>query len=565
MKIKSSIINYINTFLCVLILNLPNIFYVILCNETTTSTLLKRIVLLVLGLLFTSIPLVLFKPKRVLVWMGLLLPVTLGAILNTIILRSPLNINIILTTINSNLSEAMELIGSSKMFIILALMSVLIYCLCVMKIDRNFIVHKRARFYFILCFILFYTALMFRNYRFTSTLTNNQSERISKAIEFHLFRLNKIFPTNIPLIGIDIIDFVQLSSDYEDAVKTYQFDVDASKSKDVDLVFLLVGESSRYDHWRIHGYHRNTSPNLDTLSNLISFHHCIAPANLTNESVPLMLTMATVENKWEQFRSKTLVSSFKKAGFRTHWYSNQYYGATSIMNRYKNEAEEQFVTHTRIESSSEFDINLVEILEEHKCHLSKGKHFVLLHTMGSHFRYNKRYPSSFNQFKPTIEENMDVLSIQNNRDEMINSYDNTILYTDHIIYQIISILKKLDRSSLLLYVPDHGEALGENNSFFHGNTMPLKQELHVPMFMWYSSHFKQRNQSLLNELESKKREVFQTDRLPLLLWDIAKIHTRFNTIESYRTAFTSSNEQFYVLGDGGKRFEIDQKFDIVEP
>lgn len=111
----------------------------------------------------------------------------------------------------------------------------------------------------------------------------------------------------------------------------------------------------------------------------------------------------------------------------------------------------------------------------------------MLHTMGSRGpTYYNRYPDEFKKFTPTC----DTADIQNcSQESIVNTYNNTILYTDYIVSLAIDILKKFTQyESALIYVSDHGESLGENNIYLHGlpyNIAPVKQT-QVPMLVWMS-------------------------------------------------------------------------------
>jgi lipid A ethanolaminephosphotransferase len=76
-----------------------------------------------------------------------------------------------------------------------------------------------------------------------------------------------------------------------------------------------------------------------------------------------------------------------------------------------------------------------------------------------------------------------------NRDELMNAYDNTIVYTDYLIHSVIEVLRKVeDRNCCMLYVSDHGESLGENNLYMHGVPMMMapREQIEIPFIVWSS-------------------------------------------------------------------------------
>ena len=85
------------------------------------------------------------------------------------------------------------------------------------------------------------------------------------------------------------------------------------------------------------------------------------------------------------------------------------------------------------------------------------------------------------------------------QEELINAYDNTILYTDFIVNSLIEILKKDNLNSFLVYASDHGESLGENGLYLHGVPMRFapKEQTHIPFLVWYSDSYKDNNKIVL--------------------------------------------------------------------
>jgi lipid A ethanolaminephosphotransferase len=74
-------------------------------------------------------------------------------------------------------------------------------------------------------------------------------------------------------------------------------------------------------------------------------------------------------------------------------------------------------------------------------------------------------------------------------EELINAYDNSIVYTDYLIHSAIEILREIpDRRSCMIYISDHGESLGENNLYMHGVPMSMapKEQLEIPFIVWTS-------------------------------------------------------------------------------
>ena len=114
--------------------------------------------------------------------------------------------------------------------------------------------------------------------------------------------------------------------------------------------------------------------------------------------------------------------------------------------------------------------------------------FIVLHTSTSHGpTYSKKYPKQFNQFLPICES---VELSKCTQEELINAYDNTILYTDYILSEEIKDLSQLKGyNSTMLFVSDHGESLGEKNLYMHGFPMSIapKEQFEIPFIVWTSN------------------------------------------------------------------------------
>ena len=213
----------------------------------------------------------------------------------------------------------------------------------------------------------------------------------------------------------------------------------------------------------MYNYKRKTSPNLDSISSIYAFKNVKSTANLTSLSIPFILTRATPKNPSLKFSEPAVINNFKEAGFKTYWISNQSAGVGSVFGFYSSLADVYKNTSVTLDSAN-YDETLFPFLKDVLSDKTSNKKFIVIHTLGSHFRYNYRYPKKFNKFKPAMSKG---LSIKNSSDiskkeELVNSYDNSILYTDYVISSFINQLKKQNAISYLYYISDHGESLGES-------------------------------------------------------------------------------------------------------
>ena len=145
-------------------------------------------------------------------------------------------------------------------------------------------------------------------------------------------------------------------------------------------------------------------------------------------------------------------------------------------------------------------------------------YFVILHQIGSHgANYSQRYPKEFERFKPTCKTS-NILKCK--EEYLINTYDNTILYSDYINAEIVNFLnsKAKDFSVGMIYFSDHGESLGEEGLFFHGHdVIKNKQERQIPMYMWLHKNYDIQNSTITKIQSMQNKELSHDDLFDLII------------------------------------------------
>ena len=157
----------------------------------------------------------------------------------------------------------------------------------------------------------------------------------------------------------------------------------------------------------------------------------------------------------------------------------------------------------------------------------KSPRLIVLHQMGSHGpAYYKRAPNEFKKFVPECATN----AIQGcTSKELVNAYDNTILYTDHILSQVIDTLKaQKNYRTGFWYLSDHGESTGEHGMYLHGAPYSLapSQQTHVPMVMWFSDAWKSIADKQVNCLAQQKGATLSQDNLFPSLLSLLNVKTQ---------------------------------------
>ncbi|WP_341650226.1 phosphoethanolamine transferase [Thauera humireducens] len=262
---------------------------------------------------------------------------------------------------------------------------------------------------------------------------------------------------------------------------------------------LVVGETARAANW---GLNRGAgqSPAHDTTPELarrevINFPEVSSCGTNTEVSVPCMFSLQGRRNYDEDAirGSESLLDTLKHAGLRVVWNDNQS-GCKGVCAGVESMRPDPSSLPGLCEGERCLDEALLEssraLLRD-----AKGNLVLVLHQLGNHGpAYFRRYPDRFRRFTPTCDdEDLSKCS----REQIANSYDNALLYTDHVLARNIDLLKELepDYDTALLYVSDHGESLGENGLYLHGLPYSIApaEQTRVPMVMWLSSGFAARN------------------------------------------------------------------------
>ncbi len=259
------------------------------------------------------------------------------------------------------------------------------------------------------------------------------------------------------------------------------------------LLVLVVGESARASSFSLNGYTRETNPRL-AQENVINYGDVHSCGTSTAISLPCMFTDLGETNYTDLTGRgrESLLDVLKRAGLASLWIDNN----TGSKNLAARSGEVSVAADRDPKYCGEqgcYDDILVARLRD----VLDGKEppaVVVLHQKGSHGpSYFERYPPEFRRFTPTCESNeLDDCT----REEIVNTYDNSILYTDHNLAGVIEVLREReDRlDSAMIYVSDHGESTGEKGMYLHGAPSfmaPLEQS-QIPMVLWISPTFSDR-------------------------------------------------------------------------
>ncbi len=277
-------------------------------------------------------------------------------------------------------------------------------------------------------------------------------------------------------------------------------------------VVLVVGESLRGDHLSINGYHRNTTPALELRQEeLVSFLDVTSYSNSTHQSVPRLLSHTAGEGK-----KHSLVQTFKEAGYKTAWVSNQIREIYSPAADYEEFSESTWADLFR----KDYDMlpAIQGILNQHG-----KKQFIVVHMLGSHVDYDARYTKAETVFSPRYSDIDAAINSTESQSALVNSYDNTIVAMDSFIDRIISILEQYGGDSTLIYTSDHGENLFDDsrNLFMHSSPIPSIYEVRVPLIVWCGKACQKKRPRLLEKLAENRSKKISHKNVFFTVLDIA--------------------------------------------
>ncbi|HJA87572.1 MAG TPA: phosphoethanolamine transferase [Candidatus Parabacteroides intestinavium] len=455
----------------------------------------------------------------VFVWFA---PIEIGHIL---FFQMPISVGLMTAILHTNFQEAYELIRSIGIFAIpVAFVISFYYWVTLRKIDNTPILTPKGKLAFGGFFLLFNIALFTAMWH----ISRHSDVRLMMTTDAFFSKYRKVYPCDLLVATYRV-----LASDREVHImhqKLTDFTFDASRQEDTsqrEIYVLVIGESARYGNFSINGYARQTTPLLEKTENLISFSQALSTANLTETALRQLLTRATPENPDLAYQEKTLPELFAECGFKTAWIGNQSAGDRFIQ-RIASTVDYRYFSTTEFDAANNFDEKLLPEMDN-VLSLENTKQLIVLHTLGSHFRYNSRYPQEFIRYTPTLEETTKYNVINaSNKDVLVNSYDNTIAYTDFILHEIIQRVADTHAIGAVVYISDHAENLfdDEEQHAMHGTATPNRYEVHIPFLVWISDAYLQAREEKVLEMQKHKDCRISTTNLFDSFADIAGISYR---------------------------------------
>ncbi|SFR12950.1 MULTISPECIES: kdo(2)-lipid A phosphoethanolamine 7''-transferase [unclassified Enterobacter] len=298
---------------------------------------------------------------------------------------------------------------------------------------------------------------------------------------------NSYLPSNwLSALGLYAWAQVDESSDKSLINPATKYSYVAPGDLDDTYVVFIIGETTRWDHMGLLGYERNTTPLLSQEKNLVAFRGTSCDT-ATKLSLRCMFVRegGADENPQRTLKEQNVFAVLKQLGFSSDLYAMQsemwFYSNTMADNiAYR----EQIGAEPRNRGKSVDDALLLDEMKGSLANNTDGKHLIIFHTKGSHFNYTQRYPRSFAQWTPECQDVDDKCT----KEEMINSFDNSVTYVDYFIKNVIDQVR--DKKAIVFYAADHGESINEYEHL-HGTPrkMAPPEQFRVPMMVWMSDKY----------------------------------------------------------------------------
>lgn len=389
--------------------------------------------------------------------------------------------------------------------------------------------------------LLFLIAVIYINCKAYENLTCDPKAKVTTSFSIAIILIGSIF---LAIPRIDYLPFavVKVTSRQLDNFALYKqqkgvrlqklstltsLKLNPDVDKDGNLFVLVIGESQSASHIQAYGYQKTTTPKLvERLKepNHLLFNNVFSSWPQTVQALSYALTNANQYNQVEVSDAYSLIEIARAVGFDTYWLSNQrkygmYETPITVISSTAN--HEIWTNGSAKMEGVFFDEELVNRLP--KVDPNKNT-LIIIHLMGSHQKYEKRVPKEFRQFTGA--------------DEVVASYDNSILYTDYVVDEIYNKAKKNPAFKALVYFSDHGEEPHVVGG--HDPVNVTYQMLKVPLFVYLSDSYRKNHLNLFESLKSNEHKYFSND----LIFDLMVSLMRIEGVPNFEESLNLSSKKY---------------------
>jgi glucan phosphoethanolaminetransferase (alkaline phosphatase superfamily) len=296
--------------------------------------------------------------------------------------------------------------------------------------------------------------------------------------------------------------------------------IHATKAGGSETYVVVIGESLNRNHMQLYGYHRNTTPRLDSLyraGDLLKFNNAHSTHTNSMPSLSLALTAASRRNEVAFFEAPSVIEVAKAAGIETHWVTNQVlYGPFDhLVSIVAHEADELVALNRNVGETAEtqrYDEATIHALEAILGERTARSRLIVVHLSGSHTIYCRRFPPGFDRFSGPLPAGAFGRARGNEQlARSVNCYDNSVLYNDYVVAGLLEAVRRQGGVAGFLYFADHGEdVLGRNGHHSGRFTFPMVE---IPMLAWLSEGYRREYPARYAALRTRTDAIVGTDVL----------------------------------------------------
>ena len=293
---------------------------------------------------------------------------------------------------------------------------------------------------------------------------------------------------------------------------------------------LIIGESARRASWSAYGYTRTTTPYLDRLEKsgqAIFLRDAMSDANLTILAVPIILTGLTPRQMAADPQIHgSLVDLAKEGGYTTSWLVNQDVGVSTLLGIAADHLDYPPDPQEGLFGRHALDEDLLPAYRREIARSGQAR-FIGMHVMGSHWEYYLRYPKSFQRFGSPQRLSL-LTSAKTDRSmvsDLADAYDNTVLYTDWFLQQVIEQASALKVPATVTFLPDHGEASPylDGGAVGHGAAHYVAAEFEIPAFIWVNAAYRTAHPEKVAALQANAAKEIRSHDVFYTLADLMQI------------------------------------------
>ena len=349
---------------------------------------------------------------------------------------------------------------------------------------------------------------------------------VQRPLPYSYEKFHATYPLNMLIAVNEFVKQKQAVAEIAESTAQFRF---SARQADVpaqrQVYVLVIGETLRPDRLQLNGYNRATTPRLAGTKNVISYTNMVSPWAWTRMSVPVILSRKSATDQRYFPTETSVVAAFKEAGFSTAWLSTQSPLGVhdSSIALHASEADQvQYLNPVGYKKEGFYDDILLPAFER-VLQQNEQKQLIVLHTLGSHFSYADRYPETFDLFTPSGKGQSISMHDQSSKALLNNAYDNSVAFTDFMLFNLIKQLEQTQSISTLFYVSDHGENLFDGQCGKSGHGHNTERDYRVASILWMSDTYKLLYPQKAALAEQRREQPLMTSNIFHSLLDMADI------------------------------------------